>query len=67
MMITMMIIITIMLRGLESQWSEAKSLPSTGEVASSSHIHPLTAEEAPFQNTQTSAKNKNMVMGPDGA
>jgi hypothetical protein len=43
-----------------------QSLLSRGGVTNYRQNPPLVEEEAPFQNTQKSGKNKNIVMGPDG-
>jgi hypothetical protein len=45
----------------------AESLPSRKRVTNSSQNPPFVEKEAPFQNTQKSEKNTNMVIGPDGA
>jgi hypothetical protein len=48
-------------------WSDGQqSLHSKGGVTSSSEVLPIVEEEAPFQNTQKSGKNTNMVMGTNG-
>jgi hypothetical protein len=44
-----------------------ESLLSREGVTSSSHTPSLFNEESPFQNTEKSGKNKNMVMGSEGA
>jgi hypothetical protein len=47
--------------------SQQRHSPVEGEWSSRSQTPPLIEEEAPFQNTLKSGKNKNMVMGPDEA
>jgi hypothetical protein len=41
--------------------------PVEGGVTSSGQTPPFVEKKAPFQNTQKSGNNKNMVSGPDWA
>jgi hypothetical protein len=48
-------------------WEPSESLPRRGGVTGSSQTAPFVEGQASFQNTQKSGKNKNTVMGSDGA